>query len=339
MDITTLKQQARVLEQKGDTAGALEAFRRIIAQLVKSGIEPEGPLFVKAGDLTLKTGNRQGAVAMFERAAARYASMGSAKSVIALCLKILRTDPLQKDVHVRYARQLFGRGHVEPARLVLLDYAERSQLHKTHQTLGRLANRSVPEITVKLQEFFDTVDRGVRMTGERRVMSAPPFSARRSETAEHLAVMADAIMRKDPAVPASPGETAPFTVDHPEVQPTAAPDPAMAELKRSASPAPAQQRPAAVSPSKPAQVGLAHASCADVARRCCRGRVDLGHWAHGCRSSPVRRRSRRGTASRPDFGRTRKGRHPDDGGNPRLTLVHRRARYGRDDSPRWTAGR
>ncbi|MDH3457731.1 MAG: hypothetical protein OER90_12910, partial [Gemmatimonadota bacterium] len=223
MDIATLKQHARTLEQQGDAAGALEAYQDIIEQLERSAIEPEGPLYVKVGDLSLKSGNRQGAVTMFERAASRYASMGSAKSVIALCLKILRTDPSRTHAHVRYARQMFGRGHVEATRRVLVDYAERAHLAKTHQTLERLGQRSIPEITAKLEEFFSTVDRGVRQTGARPAMSAPPSSARPSETAEHLAVMADAVIRRDPAVQAQPGTTTPF-----RVKPAGVPQPAPA---------------------------------------------------------------------------------------------------------------
>jgi hypothetical protein len=220
MDIATLKQQARTLEQQGDTAGALGAYQNIIDQLERSAIEPEGPLYVKVGDLLLKSGNRQGAVTMFERAASRYASMGSAKSVIALCLKILRTDPSRTHAHVRYARQMFGRGHVEATRRVLVDYAERAHLAKTHQTLERLGQRSIPEITAKLEEFFSTVDRGVRQTGARQAMSAPPSSVRPSETAEHLAVMADAVLRRDPAAQAQPGTTTPF-----RAKPAGAPQP------------------------------------------------------------------------------------------------------------------
>jgi hypothetical protein len=195
VDIATLKQRARDCEKRGDTAAALEAYEDILQHFESSGVDPDGPLYVKVGDLSLKTGNRTQALDMFERAAERYARLGSEKSVIALCLKVLRTDTTRTDVYVRFARSLLRYGHVEQTRLVLMDYAERAKLRKTLTTLDRLGTRSETELKLKLEKFFETVDRGapqLTTSGERAAVAQPQPPKPISHTTEHLALMVEA---------------------------------------------------------------------------------------------------------------------------------------------------
>lgn len=195
MDIATLKQQARECEKRGDTAAALQTYEELLRHFESSAIEPEGPFYVKVGDLSLKTGHQVQALEMFERAAEQYARLGSEKSVIALCLKILRTDTTRVDVYVRFARALLRHGHVEQTRRVLMDYAERAKLRKTLATLERLGARPEDELKVKLEKFFETVDRGapqLTSSGERAAVAPPHPAQSISHTTEHLALMIDA---------------------------------------------------------------------------------------------------------------------------------------------------
>ncbi len=195
VDIATLKQHARDCEKRGDTAAALETYEQLLRHFESSGIQPEGPFYVKVGDLSLKTGQKEQALEMFERAAEQYARLGSEKSVIALCLKVLRTDATRADVYVRFARNLLRHGHAEQARLVLMDYAERARLRKTLATLERLGTRPEAELRSKLERFFETVDRGAQQpksSGERVPQFRPRPSQPMSQTSEHLALMVDA---------------------------------------------------------------------------------------------------------------------------------------------------
>ena len=195
MDIATLRQHARECEKRGDTATALETYEQLLRHFESTGIQPEGPFYVKVGDLSLKTGQKEQALEMFERAAEQYARLGSEKSVIALCLKVLRTDATRSDVYVRFARNLLHHGHAEQARLVLMDYAERARLRKTLATLERLGTRPQAELRSKLEKFFQTVDRGTaqpKTSGERVPQFRPRPSQPMSQTTEHLALMVDA---------------------------------------------------------------------------------------------------------------------------------------------------
>ncbi|KPK08414.1 MAG: hypothetical protein AMS20_02095 [Gemmatimonas sp. SG8_28] len=134
MNIAALKEQARALERRGDTAAALDVYERILAQLDTTSVEPEAPLFVKMGDLSLRTGRAAAAIEMFERAARRYAELGSHRSVIALCVKILRTDSSRTDTYFTFARVMLEHGQVEPARLVLLEQAAGSGIRSRRDT-------------------------------------------------------------------------------------------------------------------------------------------------------------------------------------------------------------
>ena len=164
MNIAALKEQARALERRGDTAAALDVYERILAQLDTTSVEPEAPLFVKMGDLSLRTGRAAAAIEMFERAARRYAELGSHRSVIALCVKILRTDSSRTDTYFTFARVMLEHDQVEPARLVLLDYAERARMRKTLSKLRDL--ESAPDATLKpmLERLLEVADRCIGST-------------------------------------------------------------------------------------------------------------------------------------------------------------------------------
>jgi hypothetical protein len=171
MNIAALKEQARALERRGDTAAALDVYERILAQLETTSVEPEAPLFVKMGDLSLRTGRAPAAIEMFERAARRYAELGSHRSVIALCVKILRTDSSRTDTYFTFARAMLECDQVEPARLVLLDYAERARMRKTLSKLRDLESAPDAKLKPMLERLLEVAD---RCMGSTPAAASPP---------------------------------------------------------------------------------------------------------------------------------------------------------------------
>ncbi|UCD25126.1 MAG: hypothetical protein JSW51_04155, partial [Gemmatimonadota bacterium] len=160
MDIATLKEEARTLEQQGRAADALAIYRKVLAHLEgTSAILRELPLYVKAGDLNLKLGDAKTAVAMYERAAKRYAQHGSGKSVVALCTKVLRVDPERTYVYLTHARLMIERGHVAEAVKVLAAYSERTRLGKAREVLQRISEGDEQEVRPVLEMLLEVAGR------------------------------------------------------------------------------------------------------------------------------------------------------------------------------------
>ncbi len=122
MNVEERKQKARELEQQGETESALELYQTILAELEGTPeIWRELPLYVKAGDLSLKMGDTSAAIGLYEKAATAYAAYGSSKSVIALCAKILRVNSGRTHAFLRLVRIMIERDHLSEARLVLIE--------------------------------------------------------------------------------------------------------------------------------------------------------------------------------------------------------------------------
>jgi hypothetical protein len=160
VDAESRKQQARSLEQQGQIAEALAIYRQILADIEGTpAIWQELPLFVKAGDLSLRLRDAKSAIGMYEQAAKRYAAYGSSKSVTALCSKILRIVPSRSLIYPRLARLMVERGHISEARAVLASYAEVAQLDRTARELEDLSGRSDDEVRPILEMLIEVSDR------------------------------------------------------------------------------------------------------------------------------------------------------------------------------------
>jgi hypothetical protein len=215
MNIAALKEQARALERRGDTAAALDLYESILTYLETSSGEPEAPLYVKLGDLSLKTGQAAAAVAMFERAARCYAALGSHRSVIALCVKILRTDASRNAVYFQCARVMLEHEQVEPARLVLLDYAERARMRKTLSKLRELDSTPDAKLKPMLERLLDVADRSIA--------APPPAAAPPSQPTATPTISGSSVRSSEPQpVVAFTPEPAPAA----EAPPEAPPEPA-----------------------------------------------------------------------------------------------------------------
>ncbi|HXV85383.1 MAG TPA: hypothetical protein VD793_01735 [Gemmatimonadales bacterium] len=204
MDAKALKEEARALEQQGNIAEALDRYRQVIDSLDSTtSILRELPLFVKVGDLSAKVGDVAGAVTSYQRAAEQYADHGSAQSVVALCVKVLRLDPRRTRVYLDMARRMVAAGHVEPARGVLLDFAERSKQQRVTDALKRVAGRSNEEVQATVQQVIEAVDRSLkaREAAGGGTTPAPPTKAPAPPPAS-------------PAAPAAAAPRSPMLEDH-----------------------------------------------------------------------------------------------------------------------------
>ncbi len=160
-----LKQRARAFEKQGELPQALALYRTILKQVEGTPrLAAELPLFVKVGDLCLKLEDRAGAVVMYERAVEHYARHGSAKSVIALCLKTARFNEERTDLFFRSARQLLAHGHEAAAVEVLTHLAERADLTGLQARLAHLVDRAGPSSRATLEQLLAELERGTNPT-------------------------------------------------------------------------------------------------------------------------------------------------------------------------------
>ncbi len=153
--VSELKAQAREYEKSGDVAKALAIYRHILTHLENTpAIKGELPLYVKAGDLFFKEGDGAAAIEMYRRAAEHYALHGSAQSIVALCLKIMRVDPGMVEPYHTYAGRLLEHGHVSAAREVLADSAMRLKLPLAEEALAAAADVPDEEKHSVIQRVF-----------------------------------------------------------------------------------------------------------------------------------------------------------------------------------------
>ncbi len=187
MNIEEHKQEARTLEQQGETEGALALYEKILAELEGTPeIGRELPLYVKAGDLSLKLNDSSNAISHYEKAANEYAVHGSSKRVIALCTKILRVNPGRTHVFLRLVRLMIEREHLADARLVLIEYAARLKLPKTGLVLEELANSPEEQMKSLLEMLLEMGGRYeyARAQGRDHTTEADAFEEKPSDEAD-----------------------------------------------------------------------------------------------------------------------------------------------------------
>lgn len=154
-DISTLKEHARTLERQGDVEKALVIYRRLLDDLEGTpAFESELPLLVKVGDLQLKRGESQTAIAMYERAAEHYAGQGSQQAVLSLGAKILRIAPERVSAYLPPCKRLLEEGHVQAARAVLESYAENAGLREIADMLHGLEGRPDDAVSAALGDII-----------------------------------------------------------------------------------------------------------------------------------------------------------------------------------------
>jgi hypothetical protein len=159
--VAELKERARGFEQRGDLATALKIYRHVLTHLEGTpGLAGEVPLYVKVGDLSAKLGRGDDAIEMYRRAGAHFAVGGSARSLLALWLKVYRIDPDRNDVAGRFAHDLLANGHDDAAAQVVRDAAERAGLDQTRAALAWAVDRDQDEVRAVLARLALALQQG-----------------------------------------------------------------------------------------------------------------------------------------------------------------------------------
>lgn len=124
--IAKLKDRARKHEQKEDWKAAIEAYQQVLeAEQGQDELELELGLFNRIGDLYLRLGQTDDAIAYYEQAADKYAEAGFFNNAIALCNKALRHRPDRPQIYLKLSRLCAEQGFITDARRWILDFAER----------------------------------------------------------------------------------------------------------------------------------------------------------------------------------------------------------------------
>ncbi len=206
MDVAGLKRRARELERQGRYREALAYYRHILTGLEGTpDLIPELPLYVKAGDLFLKLDNLKAAVSLYERAGKLYAAQGSARSVSAICAKVLRVMPERRRVYHKLAGIMLENGHVGPARTVIEGYVAELHLPAADRALEALGDVSDDVARPVLEMVLDLAKRHERASGQMVAVElpAPPPEAELIEQPES----------PQPPEPELESKPAPETVD------------------------------------------------------------------------------------------------------------------------------
>jgi tetratricopeptide (TPR) repeat protein len=144
--LAKLKDEARRYEQEGEWSEAIEAYLRVLKHGESSDNEVELPLYNRIGDLYVRLGEGESAVAYYETAADRYAEDGLFNNAIALCNKALRFAPDRDDLLRKLGQFSASQGFLTDARRWYLEYAERKfragDLREAFTALDDFANIS-----------------------------------------------------------------------------------------------------------------------------------------------------------------------------------------------------
>jgi tetratricopeptide (TPR) repeat protein len=148
----TLKQQAAAFEAKRQPEKALAVYAQLI-ELHGDTEEVDVALRNRVGDLHLRSGDPDRAIALFERSADEYALSGFLNNAIALCNKILRHRAGHVPTLRRLARYCAEKGLVLDAQRHYLAVAEALERQGQHaealKALGEFADVSPADVHVR----------------------------------------------------------------------------------------------------------------------------------------------------------------------------------------------
>jgi tetratricopeptide (TPR) repeat protein len=142
--IEKLKDQARRHEQREEWTKALTLYLEAI-EITDDSDEPDISLFNRVGDLQIRVGDRDGAVATYERAIDHYMAADLPNNAIAICQKIIRNTPGRANVFLRMGQIRAEQGFAVDARQNFLTYAEmkqaRGDTEEAFRALGEYVRR------------------------------------------------------------------------------------------------------------------------------------------------------------------------------------------------------
>lgn len=147
-----LKQQAAALELRKQPEKALALYQQLLAEHGSSD-DVDVALRNRVGDLHLRVGQMDEAIALFERSADEYALSGFLNNAIALCNKILRQRPGHVTTLRRLARFSAEKGMVVDAQRYYLSVAEALEKLGQHgealKALSEFAELSPEDVHVR----------------------------------------------------------------------------------------------------------------------------------------------------------------------------------------------
>lgn len=126
MTIESLKEAARRHEQSEEWIKALDLYLQAIDQQSDED-EPDIALHNRVGDLQVRLGDIEGAVANYDTAIQLYRDAELPNNAIAVCRKIIRHDPRRPAPFLRMGQIRASQGFLVDARQNFLTYAEMKQ--------------------------------------------------------------------------------------------------------------------------------------------------------------------------------------------------------------------
>lgn len=122
-----LKKKASEFEQKRQYDRALATYIQAIEASSGSPDEIDIPLYNRVGDLHLRLGDLEQAVAYYEMAVDLYSEGGFFNNAIALCNKVLRHSPSRASIYYKLGKISARKGFTSDAKQNFLEYADRMQ--------------------------------------------------------------------------------------------------------------------------------------------------------------------------------------------------------------------
>lgn len=208
-NVAKLKDTARTLEQKGQWKEALDAYERVVA--ATEGDEFDVGALNRIGDIHLRLGQPEAAVAAYDRAVTAYVDVGLYNNAIALCKKILRSVPDRNEVYLRLGQISATQGFVADARNNFLQYAtamkRAGNLDASFQALEEFADLSPGDVEVRrlLAEQLETHDRREKAVVQLRLLFSQLRALGKAAEAEEVR---EKILELDPDAEVSDGAEA-----------------------------------------------------------------------------------------------------------------------------------
>lgn len=205
-NVAKLKDTARTLEQKGQWKEALDAYERVVA--ATEGDEFDVGALNRIGDLHLRLGQPEAAVAAYDRAVTAYVDVGLYNNAIALCKKILRSVPDRNEVYLRLGQISATQGFVADAKNNFLQYAtamkREGKLDASFQALEEFADLSPGDVEVRrlLAEQLESHDRTEKAVVQLRLLFSQLRALGKAAEAEEVR---EKILELDPDAEVSDG--------------------------------------------------------------------------------------------------------------------------------------
>jgi tetratricopeptide (TPR) repeat protein len=179
-----LKKRGSEFEQKRQYDRALTVYVQAIEAAAEVPEEIDIPLYNRVGDLHLRLGDLDQAVAYYEMAVDLYTEGGFFNNAIALCNKVLRHAPSRSSIYYKLGKISAAKGFNSDAKQNFLEYADRMQ-----------KGGDIDEAFRALKEFADLCSG----QDDVRLMLADQLSraGRKDEAIEQLQIVHDAMIAED----------------------------------------------------------------------------------------------------------------------------------------------